>query len=201
VKTSTLRAELEQNEPDTVLVVHGSPRVRGAIHRSLSPFQEFSISLVPSLAEARALYSREAPSVVLLRLHEDSIAWGKELRGGAGVPIVFCYTQGDQMSLCTKARAVGMQHFVELPGDMPSSWGQQASRVSSTLQHALAHRRSREKAFARSTMVLAAAPKDLELSKTGEPAEPGRDRLVRLRRSTLVRSVAAADLDKARRGE
>lgn len=206
MKTSAARIEPEGSEPDKVLAVHVSPRVRGAIHRSLSPFPEFSVSLAQNVDEAKAIFCLEAPSVVLLRLSADTIAWAKALRRSTTVAVVFCYSYGDEMSLCVEARSAGMQHFVELPGDMPASWARQASRVSSTMQRAVEQQRSRVKVFGRSTMVLAAAPRDLALSRSEEvdskpDTSASNDRLVRLRRSTLVRSVAAADLDRARRDD
>tara|TARA_R110002073_G_scaffold241497_3_gene403393 strand:- start:85319 stop:85894 length:576 start_codon:yes stop_codon:yes gene_type:complete len=163
--------------------------VRGAIHRSFADNPQYDLVMAQSLDEARQRLARHKPIAVLLPMTKPALLWAGDLRSRFVAPVVFCFSYSVEMSLCTSAREQGLHHFVELPGDHPSSWARNSGRISSTLEHAIGAHKRRTRGFANSTQVMPAAPRDLAISRTDPDDTSGRQR-----RTTLVQEVSAEEL-------
>ncbi len=173
-----------------ILAVHEAARVRGALHRSLVGKSELGVYLAPSIVSAKQICLLESFAAVLLPMTRDSLTWAEELRFRPRIPVVFCFSRQADMSLYEKARSQGLRYFVELPNDHPAAWARGASRIASTLKGAIDENQVRKKVFARSTVVMPAAPRDLAASRgAGE----------RQQRTTIVREISEHDLTASSR--
>ena len=159
--------ESKQDE-EWVMAVHPSARVRGAIHRGLSGSGELSVVLCASVQEAQNQTERKLPSVVLLRFDEEALEWGFSLYSRHLVPVVFTFVRGENMSRSADARALGLVHFVELPGDSPAGWACQSERLESTMLRAIEDNQVRRDKFARATTIQPAISRDLSASMVPE---------------------------------
>ena len=168
-----------------ILAVHEAARVRGALHRSLVGKTDLGLYLAPSIDSAKQIRLLESFAAVLLPLTRTSLTWAEELRFRPRIPVVFCFSQQATLSLYEKARSQGLRYFVELPNDHPAAWARGGPRIASTLKGAIDDNRVRKKVFARSTVVMPAAPADLAASRrTG----------TRQQRTTIVREISEQDL-------
>lgn len=150
------------------LVVHPSARVRGAIHRGLSSSDELSVVLCASVQEAQKQAERKLPSVALLRFDEEALEWGLSLYLRHLVPVVFTFVRGENMLRSADARALGLVHFVELPGDSPAGWACQSERLERTMLRAIEANQAHRDKFARATTIQPAISRDLVASMVSE---------------------------------
>lgn len=160
-----------KEQEEWILAVHPSARVRGAIHRGLSSAERFSVTLCSDVPEARALVATSVPSVALLRFGDDTLDWALALYCRHLVPIVFTFVKGADMTRSADARAMGLVHFVELPGDSPASWACQAQRLEATMVKAVASNQKRRDKFGRATTVQPVIASDL-LATMASPYSP-----------------------------
>jgi len=142
----------DKEREEWILAVHPVARVRGALHRSLGVSERFSVFLCSGLAQAQLQVSRKMPAVVLMRFGE-AFEWGLSLYTRQLVPVVFCFVKGQDMSRSSDARALGLVHFVELPGDRPASWARESERLLATMESAIELNKIRREKFARATSV------------------------------------------------
>lgn len=150
-----------KEQEEWILAVHPSARVRGAIHRGLSAGGRFSITLCSDVPEAMAQVAKAVPTVALLRFGDDTLDWALALYCRYLVPVVFTFVKGADMARSADARAMGLVHFVELPGDSPASWACQAKRLEATMAKAVASNKKRREKFGRATTVQPVIASDL----------------------------------------
>ncbi len=150
----------------SILAIHASAKVRGAIHRSLSQLEEFDISVAPNVEEGRTQCFRHRPSAVVLPYSSSAVDWAVDLHSRQLVSVVFCFVRGADMSRCKEAREIGIDHFVELPSDSSAAWARAAQRIAKTLGKSIRSNRARRQVFAKSTIVQPAVMRDLLESRS-----------------------------------
>lgn len=166
-----------KEQEEWILAVHPSARVRGAIHRGLSAGGRFSITLCSDVPEAMAQVAKAVPAVALLRFGDDTLDWALALYCRYLVPVVFTFVKGADMARSADARAMGLVHFVELPGDSPASWACQAKRLEATMAKAVASNQKRREKFGRATTVQPVIASDLRATMASPYSpEPSSDK-------------------------